>query len=81
MKKGLLLLAVLALSACTDPDNASRVLADNGFTNIKIGGYSWTGCGREDNYATEFSATAPTGKQVHGVVCAGIWKGSTIRFE
>lgn len=71
---------LLALSGCTDPDRASKVLADNGFTSIKLGGYSWTGCAKGDNYATEFSAVSPAGKQISGVVCSAWLKGSTIRF-
>lgn len=77
----ILLLVVLAVTACTDPAGATKVLTDNGFTDISVGGYSWTGCGRDDMYATEFSATSPAGKRVNGVICAGAWKGSTIRFE
>ncbi|RJT47192.1 hypothetical protein D6C13_02185 [Rahnella woolbedingensis] len=73
-------LICVALAGCTDPERAEKVLADNGFTNIHIGGYSWAGCSNGDNYATEFDATSPAGKQVNGVVCSAWLKGSTIRF-
>ena len=81
MKKLALLLILLA-TGCTDPDGAVKVLSDNGFTNIKTGGYAWMLCSsKDDAYATEFSATSPIGNSVKGAVCKGFWKGSTIRFE
>jgi len=75
-----LVIVCLALSGCTDPERAGKVLSDNGFTNIHIGGYSWAGCSKGDYYATEFDAISPSGKQVNGVVCSAWMKGSTIRF-
>jgi hypothetical protein len=81
MKKLALLLTLLA-TGCTDPDGAVKVLSDNGFSNIKTGGYGWLSCSsKEDVYKTEFTATSPNGSQVKGAVCKGFWKGSTIRFE
>ncbi|MBL5927801.1 hypothetical protein [Enterobacter asburiae] len=81
MKKLALLLILLA-TGCTDPDGAVKVLSDNGFTNIKTGGYGWLSCSSEDDvYSTEFTATSPNGNSVKGAVCKGFFKGSTIRFE
>lgn len=81
MKKLALLLILLA-TGCTDPDGAVKVLLDNGFTNIKTGGYGWLSCSSKDDvYKTEFTAISPNGSQVKGAVCKGFWKGSTIRFE
>lgn len=80
MKKLSLLFVILA-AGCTDPESATKVLSDNGYTNIKTGGYGWVACGRDDVYSTEFSATSPSGKTVKGTVCHGFWKGSTIRFD
>ena len=81
MKK-LVLFLVLLTTACTDPDSSTKVLSDQGYTNIKIGGYAWLSCSSKDDlYSTEFTATSPGGKTVAGAVCKGIWKGSTIRFN
>lgn len=75
-----LALSCLVLAGCTDPERAAKVLADNGFTSIHVGGYSWAGYSKEDNYSTEFEAISPAGKPVNGVVCSAWLKGSTIRF-
>jgi hypothetical protein len=63
MKKLALLLTLLA-TGCTDPDGAVKVLSDNGFSNIKTGGYGWLSCSsKEDVYKTEFT-TSPNGSQL-----------------
>lgn len=79
MKK-LILIGTLLLAGCTDPNEARKVLQDNGYTDIRIGGYSWLGCSENDQFSTEFIAKGPTGRDVKGVVCSGWLKGSTIRF-
>lgn len=75
-----LLAVVSVLSACTDEAGARRVLAQEGYTNIKITGYS-TMCGDGDDFATGFSATNAVDRHVEGAVCSGTWKGHTIRFK
>lgn len=80
MKKLVLSAALILLVGCTDPDNARRVLAENGYTDVQIGGYAAWSCGRDDTYATEFVATSPTGHRVTGAVCSAWTKGATIRF-
>lgn len=69
-----------ALTGCTAPKHATRVLSEQGYTEIRAGGYDWLGCGRDDDFATKFTALSPAGKPVRGVVCSGWWKGSTIRL-
>lgn len=81
MKRVVLCAALLLLSACTDPDTARRVLAENGYTDIQIGGYAAWSCSEGDDYATEFTATSPVGRPVRGAVCSGWFKGATIRFD
>lgn len=82
MKKLMALALCLAVTACTDPDTATRVLQENGYTNVQMTGYSWFSCSKDDTYSTGFAATSPTGQTVKGTVCAGIiFKNSTIRFE
>lgn len=83
MKK-ILMMAVLALSlsACTDPDNATKVLENNGYTDIQMTGYSWFGCSEDDFFHTGFKAHSPANKTVEGAVCSGMFfKNSTIRFD
>lgn len=73
--------AGLMLAGCgVDTSAARRALEAQGLTQIKIGGYSWYGCGQEDNFRSEFTAIGTNGKPVRGVVCSGLWKGITVRY-
>lgn len=71
--------ALLTLGACTDPDGAVKALEAAGYTSIRVTGYSWFACGRDDGWATGFSATGANRQPVTGVVCGGLLKGNTIR--
>ncbi len=75
-------LAFLALTACTDPAEATKAVEAMGMKVTSIDGYSFFGCSEDDWYHTEFTAVGANGKQVHGVVCSGMFfKGSTVRFQ
>ncbi|HYD17147.1 MAG TPA: hypothetical protein VEF76_01545 [Patescibacteria group bacterium] len=52
----------------TDEAGAMRVLAAQGYRNIRVGGYDSFGCGF-DVYATKFTAVTPQGHAVKGNVC------------
>lgn len=81
MKKFILFFISLSLlSACTNQPAAEKALRDSGFTNITTGGYGWFFCGKGDFYSTKFTAVNPAGKEVSGVACSGLLKGTTIRF-
>ena len=81
MKVAILITAAL-LCGCTQPDTARRVLADAGYSNVQMHGYDWFACGKDDTYADKFTATGPSGRQVSGVVCAGLmFKGATVRLD
>lgn len=76
------ILFVVALSACTNADNATKVLSNAGYTNIQITGYNFFACSEDDKVHTGFTATAQNGNKVEGTVCSGLlFKNSTIRFE
>lgn len=82
MKRLFLIAALAALAACTDPTTATRVLEDNGYTNVQMTGYAWMACSKDDTFHTGFIAKSPNGRTVSGAVCAGaFFKNSTIRFE
>lgn len=71
---------IAALSGCTDSASATKALQVAGYSNIKITGYDWFACGRDDSYSTGFTAISPSGIEVDGAVCQGLFfKGSTIR--
>lgn len=81
MNRLLILAAVFLVSACTDEPRARNVLSAQGFTDIQIEGYAVFGCGEDDTFATRFSAKAQNGRRVSGVVCSGLLKGSTVRYD
>jgi hypothetical protein len=82
MKHTITILSALVLTACTQPDDSKRVLESAGYTNVQTGGYDFFNCSEDDTFKTRFTATGPNGKQVAGVVCAGLFfKGSTIRID
>lgn len=73
--------AALLLAACTDEKGAARALDDAGLTPVRVGGYAFFACGKDDQFATQFVAKNVQGKNVSGAVCAGFLKGKTIRFD
>lgn len=83
MKRIMTIVAIAMLAAgCTQPDTARRVLESQGYTDIKMGGYDWFNCSKDDMYHDKFTAKGPTGQRVSGVVCAGLlFKGSTVRLD
>ena len=73
---------VICLINCVDGSNATRILNENGYTNVTITGYNFFACAKDDTLHTGFSATSPSGNKINGTVCSGlIFKNSTIRFQ
>ena len=69
MKKALLLVGLLALTACTDPKGAQTYLQDHGYQNIETGGYNWFLANKGDVTVTSFKATnSTTGRTEEGTV-------------
>lgn len=81
MKKIFLLLSLLLLVGCTEPDAATNVLRDQGYRDITITGYRPFMKSDDDTFSTGFEATSPNGTRVHGAVTGGGLKGHTIRFD
>ncbi len=82
MKKYLLILFSVFILNCTDAKTASRVLDENGYTEVEMTGYNFFACSREDFYHTGFIAVSSNGRSVEGTVCSGLlFKNSTIRFK
>ena len=81
--KNIALLGIVAFLfiACTDKDNAQRVLRDEGYMHISIQGYNLWGCHKDDVFRTGFSAINKNGKAVKGTVCRGLFSGSIIRIK
>ncbi len=59
------------------------LLRGQGYTDIQLNGWSPFKCGQDDNplYTDTFVAKTVTGASVSGVICGGMFKGRTIRFD
>lgn len=77
----LIFVIMVSLGGCTDKDKSTSILESQGYTQIQAGGYSLFGCGEADVWRTKFTAKSPNGTIVDGVVCEGIFKGATVRFN
>lgn len=80
MKKIVFLFVIMSLSACTDESASRRTLIDSGYTNIKIGGFDFMSCSKDDTFSTHFTARNPGSHDVEGTVCCGLLKKCTVRF-
>lgn len=80
MKLSILLFLALLICGCSSPTTAKAALEDAGYKNIQITGFKLFGCDQNDMFSTGFNATGPTNRNLHGVVCSGFLKGSTIRI-
>ena len=81
MKRIIIALSAVLLSACTDSDVARKSLAGAGYTDIEITGYAFFGCSEDDTIHTGFKAKGLNGQPVEGVVCSAWLKGATIRLD
>jgi len=81
LKLTLTALTALSLTACTRTPESKHLLESQGFTDVTMTGYSFFGCGQDDAYSDGFTAKTIKGQSVTGVVCGGLLKGSTIRFD
>jgi|WetSurMetagenome_2_1015567.scaffolds.fasta_scaffold300915_3 hypothetical protein len=80
-----LAIIVIVLFSCTSPDKARSTLEVQGFTRIKLTGYSMQ-CSDSDDTCTGFEATSVSGRRISGAVgCGYNWggcgKGCTVRIN
>ena len=78
----LVMLSCLVITGCnTDriKREAETALIQQGYTDVKITGWTPFACSESDDYNEGFEATTAAGYRVKGVVCMGLFKGSTIR--
>jgi hypothetical protein len=72
---------VLAAYPFTDEKTAIRI-SNQGYSEIKMDGFSYFTCSADDMFHTKFIAKHPvTSKTFAGTVCSDIFKGATIRFD
>lgn len=80
LRAAAIVFALAFLAACTDEPGAEMALRASGYSGVKMTGYAWFDCDKNDTYRTGFVATGPTGLRVTGAVCSGVLKGYTIRI-
>lgn len=77
-------LCAILLTSCTQPDRSTRILEEQGYSEIQTLPYnlrSHFACSEDDDFRTPFIAKAQNGNTVKGVVCSGFFKGATVRFD
>lgn len=80
----LMLAVVLAASLSACAPKKEDIIYDIeafGFSDVVIGKWTTWSCGRDDSWGYYFTATNPAGRQIKGVVCGGLNKGSTVRIR
>ena len=81
MKKFLLIPVALMLASCTDSGATIRAAQEMGFTDVKVTGYRYFGCGEGYTFSTGFEATNPKGQRISGYNCSGFLRGSNIHLD
>lgn len=81
MKKMLMVVMLLGLVACTSDNDVKSATYGIGLTDVVSTGYRLWGCGEDDSFHTGFSGKNVQGQTVTGVVCSGMFKGATVRFD
>jgi hypothetical protein len=77
-------LITLALGALVHPSASTRLLVNEGFTNVRLQEkHIWfvqlRGCSDEDSARFDYTAINPRGQNVRIQVCDGVIKGATVR--
>lgn len=83
MKKILLIgiASLFVISGCTNDNAAQDALISMGMSDVEMTGYRFFGCSKDDTFKTGFKARDARGRDITGVVCGGLMKGSTVRFD
>lgn len=74
----LLGLAGVASFGYADPVGSTKLLEEEGYTEIQITGRQYFGCGN-NLYRTTFIAKNSRGIKVHGLVCNGLFEAAYIK--
>lgn len=76
-----LMIFIRLLLGFTDAPGTTRLLTDQGYSNVEITGWRPFAGSENDTYCTGFTAISPAGKRVSGTVTGGVFKGKTIRLD
>jgi hypothetical protein len=69
MKKIIVLLLCLLISACSAPNQTQQILSNEGYVNVEILGLAFIGCTQSEIYRTSFVADTHDNRHVRGSVC------------
>lgn len=78
----LLIVGVLPmiLGSCTvDERTAKRILGAQGFTDVKLTGYSIFGCSKDQQRRSGFDAKDVRGNEISGVLCQDLFGSTSVR--
>lgn len=75
------LIAQASGGCAADKVTATRALEAMGLREVRLGGYPWFECAKNDVFNSAFEARSATGGEVRGAVCCGVLKGCTVRFR
>lgn len=78
----IVIFTILLMTGCTSETDAENALSAMNFTDVKITGYNFFACSKDDFYHTGFKAKNAADKEIYGTVCSGLFfKNSTVRFR
>ena len=73
---------LLVLVSCSQsPETVERYMKAHGdCEKVEDHGWGFFGCGKEDFYKNKFTCYKK-GKSYEGILCSGLFKGTTIRWD
>jgi hypothetical protein len=77
----IVVLGAVLLTPRTNADRATKILQQQGYTDIEITGWRPFMAAEEDWQSTGFRARGPAGEEVTGAVTGGVFKGHVIRLD
>jgi hypothetical protein len=77
----ILLILTRLMMGFTDPAGATKVLNDQGYSEVEITGWRPFMGSDSDVRCTGFKAKSPNGTAVTGAVTGGVFKGKVIRLD
>lgn len=70
--------AIISKLGYADPTNTTKLLMEDGYTDIQIKGRTFLGCGGLEFFRTRFEAKNSRGIHAKGVVCKGLTSDAVI---
>lgn len=69
------ILIITIPNSCQDKEGTLKILEENGYEVVEVGGYAWLGCPQHSAWRTKFVVKDKnSGKHVDGCYCTGFVK-------